>query len=79
VTVFGYSVVDEPYAVRGLVGVCKHIDYLYPNLSAKEHLVLFAGLRGVLRESIAETVDEWLEIVDLHNMQDQYSSGFSGA
>jgi ABC-type multidrug transport system ATPase subunit len=78
VTVFGHSVVNEPYAVRGLVGVCKQFDYLYPSISAKEHLVLFAGLRGVPRESVAETVDKWLESVDLHNVQDQYSSGFSG-
>jgi ABC-type multidrug transport system ATPase subunit len=78
VTVFGHSVVNDPYAVRGLVGVCKQFDYLYPNLSVKEHLVLFAGLRGVPRESVAETVDKWLESVYLHNVQDQYSSGFSG-
>jgi ABC-type dipeptide/oligopeptide/nickel transport system ATPase component len=38
----------------------------------------FAGLRGVPRESVAETVDKWLESVDLHNVQDQYTSGFSG-
>jgi ABC-type multidrug transport system ATPase subunit len=78
VTVFGHSVINEPYAVRGLVGVCKQFDYLYPNLSAKEHLVLFAGLRGVPREFVAETVDKWLESVDLHVVQNQFSSGFSG-
>ncbi len=78
VTVFGHSVTNEPYAVRGLVGICKQFDYLYSNLSAKEHLVLFSGLRGVPRESVAETVEKWLESVDLHIVQDQYSSVFSG-
>jgi ABC-type multidrug transport system ATPase subunit len=78
VTVFGHSVVNDPYAVRGLVGICKQFDYLYSNLSAKEHLVLFSGLRGVPRESVAETVEKWLESVDLHIVQDQYSSVFSG-
>ena len=37
-----------------------------------------AGLRGVPRDSVVETVNKWLESVDLHNVQDQYSSGFSG-
>ena len=78
VSVFGHSVTQDPYAVRRMVGVCKQDDYLYPNLSAREHLELFAGLRGVTRDVLPETVQKWLESVDLVVVGDHFSSSFSG-
>mmetsp|Transcript_9216 Transcript_9216/g.26324 ORF Transcript_9216/g.26324 Transcript_9216/m.26324 type:complete len:1722 (+) Transcript_9216:124-5289(+) len=78
VTVFGTSVTDDPFAVRNMVGLCKQDDYLWNNLSAKEHLELFAGLRGVPNEDMDATVQKWLESVDLAAVQLQYSSSFSG-
>jgi hypothetical protein len=73
--VFGYSVVHDTDAVRRLVAVCKQDDYFYPDLSAYEHLQLFAGLRGVPGHKMAETVEKWL---DLATVQDHYTSSFSG-
>lgn len=78
VFIFGHSAADDPYAVRRLVGVCKQDDYLWPDLSAKEHLELFAGLRGVDPAEQSAIVEKWLESVDLKNVQSQFSSGFSG-
>lgn len=78
ITVFGHSVRDDPYAVRRLVGVCKQDDYLWPYLTAKEHLDLFGGLRGVDPEEQDEIVQKWLESVDLESVQHQQSSQFSG-
>ena len=78
VHVFGHSVVDDPYSVRQLVGLCKQDDYLYPDLSAREHLELFAGLRGVAKNVIAETADKWLESLDLSLVADHYTTTFSG-
>jgi ATP-binding cassette, subfamily A (ABC1), member 3 len=78
ITVFGHSIKSDPNSIRRLVGVCKQDDYLWPNLSAKEHLDLFAGLRGVNPKEHEETVQKWLESVDLDSVQHQYSSQFSG-
>lgn len=78
ITVFGHSVNDDPYAVRRLVGVCKQDDYLYPNLTAFQHLSLFGGMRGVDAELLDETVQKWLESVDLDTVQHQLSSEYSG-
>lgn len=78
VTMFGYSVTKNPFAVRNLVGVCKQDDYLYPDLSAKEHLEMFAGLRGVPKDQVAKTVQKWLDSVELSTVQNQYSKSFSG-
>jgi ABC-type multidrug transport system ATPase subunit len=76
--VFGHSVTKDPTAVRNLVGMCRQDDYLYSNLSAKEHLELYAGMRGVPPSEIPATVLEWLESVDLQLVQDHRISSFSG-
>ena len=61
-----------------MAGMCRQDDYLYPNLSAREHLELYAGMRGVPFDDIPRTVQEWLESVDLQEVQEHYSSSFSG-
>ena len=61
-----------------MVGLCKQDDYLWPNLSAKEHLELYAGLRGVASVELENTVQKWLESVDLDSVQLQYASTYSG-
>ena len=77
VSIFGNSVVD-PFAVRQLIGVCKQDDYLWPDLSAKEHLDIFGGLRGVDPEVHDSIVQKWLESVDLTLVKDKFSAAFSG-
>jgi ABC-type multidrug transport system ATPase subunit len=78
ITVFGHSIQSDPQTIRRWVGVCKQDDYLWPNLSAKDHLDLFAGLRGVPPLDHDAMVQKWLESVDLDGVQHQYSSQFSG-
>jgi ATP-binding cassette, subfamily A (ABC1), member 3 len=78
IIVFGRSIQSNPSAIRQMVGVCKQDNYLWPNLSAKEHLDIFAGLRGVSRTDHDEIVQQWLESVDLDTVQHQNSSQYSG-
>ena len=78
ILVFGHSVSDDPDTVRKLVSICKQDDYLYPDLTAREHLECFAGLRGVPSHEVPEMVQHWLASVDLATVQTQYSSSFSG-
>ena len=78
VSIFGNSVVD-PFAVHQLIGVCKQDDYLWPDLSAKEHLHIFGGLRGVDPEVHESIVQKWLESVDLTLVKDKFSAAFSGS
>ena len=75
---FGHSVNDDPFKIGQLVGICRQDDYLYPTLTANEHLSLFAGLRGVDPEALDETVQKWLDSVDLDLVQHQCSQEFSG-
>ena len=78
VIIFGRSVSVDPLSVRCLVGICKQDDFLWPALSAKEHLDIFAGLRGVDSENHDGIVQKWLESVDLTIDQHKFSGTFSG-
>ena len=42
----GHDITASRDAVRGLTGLCPQHDTLWDELSAEEHLVLFAGFRG---------------------------------
>lgn len=59
-------------------GECKQDDYLYPKLSAKDHLELFAGIRGLAHERVESDVMLWLESVDLESVKNDCTSSFSG-
>ena len=76
--IFGYSVKENPFAVRSMIGLCKQDDYLWPKMTAKEHLELFGGIRGVPSAELGSTVQKWLESVDLQLVQDDYTSTYSG-
>ncbi len=61
-----------------MIGECKQDDILWPLLTAREHLELFGGLRGVSKEDMANTVQRWLDSVDLDSVQHTRVSAFSG-
>ena len=78
VFIFGNSVVSDVFNIRRLMSICKQDDFLWPDLTAKEHLDIFAGLRGVDPSTHNETVLKWLESVDLSDVQHIASTAFSG-
>eukprot|EP00339_Tiarina_fusa_P012759 CAMPEP_0117055772 /NCGR_PEP_ID=MMETSP0472-20121206/38691_1 /TAXON_ID=693140 ORGANISM="Tiarina fusus, Strain LIS" /NCGR_SAMPLE_ID=MMETSP0472 /ASSEMBLY_ACC=CAM_ASM_000603 /LENGTH=1686 /DNA_ID=CAMNT_0004771953 /DNA_START=109 /DNA_END=5169 /DNA_ORIENTATION=- len=77
-SIFGHSISEDPYTARNMIGLCKQDDYLWPNLNAKEHLELFAGLRGVPSYELEHKVQKWLRSVDLEGPQLQFASAYSG-
>ncbi|MDP2436464.1 MAG: ABC transporter A family member, partial [archaeon] len=76
--VFGESVRNSPELVRRMIGVCPQHDILWPELTAYEHLYLFAQLRGIDQETIPAMIEEKLQGVSLLPVQDHPSSTFSG-
>jgi heme exporter protein A len=57
--IFGRSIIQEPQAVRGSVGVLTHQPMLYPHLSVQENLLLFGELFAVAAPSnrVTEVLD----------------------
>lgn len=76
--VFGQSVRAEPQMVRRTIGVCPQHDILWPDLTAAEHLEIFARLKGFEPHEIPPMIEETLEGVALLNVQHHRCKTYSG-
>jgi ATP-binding cassette subfamily A (ABC1) protein 3 len=75
-SVFGYSTAKRMDDVQCIVGVCPQQNVLFEELSVREHLVLFASLRGI---TLNETeILKICEDVNLSEKVDALSSTLSG-
>ncbi|KAL9186661.1 hypothetical protein ACHAXT_005899 [Thalassiosira profunda] len=78
ISVQGHSIASEQSSIQKIIGECKQDDIIWPSLTAREHLELFAGIRGVGKHEMAAIVEKWLDSVDLENAQHTRVSAFSG-
>jgi ABC-type multidrug transport system ATPase subunit len=76
--VCGHDVGDDMDALREVMGVCPQHDVLWPDLTAREHLAMFADIRGISAAQIPDYVDEKLHEILLQNVADVPSGKFSG-
>lgn len=77
-SIAGLDVQQSLADVRRLLGVCPQHDILFDNLTALEHLVLYAQLKGMTYEEAVVEAHEKLELVGLENVADHRVSTFSG-
>lgn len=76
--IFEKSIISEMNEVRKISGVCPQNNILWPELTAKEHLQMFAKLKGVPRNEVDAVVLRQLEQVGLVDVADQRATTFSG-
>ncbi|KNC47836.1 ATP-binding cassette transporter [Thecamonas trahens ATCC 50062] len=76
--IFGHSIVTGMAQIRAVMGVCPQHDILWGELTGREHLELYAGLKGVPHEDIADEVEARLADVDLVAAGDLPSGAYSG-
>jgi len=74
----GYNVMTQQTEVRRLIGYCPQFDALIGTLTAREHLMLFARIKGYPREHIRGYVDSLLEELTLTQFADRQAMTFSG-
>ena len=78
VTVCGVDVPARPRAARALLGVAPQELALYPTVTVREHLRLFAGLAGLRRAAAARSVTSVAEELMLGEVLDRSCSVLSG-
>ncbi|CAL1272853.1 unnamed protein product [Larinioides sclopetarius] len=79
VSLYGYSIPEELTEARKLIGYAPQNNTLYDKLTVKEHLTLFARLKGILDNNIVKKeVDEMLDRLDLIEKQDECTETLSG-
>jgi ATP-binding cassette, subfamily A (ABC1), member 3 len=78
-TLAGYSVSAEPQKTRRRVGYCPQFDAHFPNLSGREHVELYASVKGVPKHLLEGVVAAKLREVGLSDVDsDRLTSQYSG-
>ncbi|KAL0235765.1 hypothetical protein GEMRC1_002347 [Eukaryota sp. GEM-RC1] len=76
--VCGKNIRTDMSEIYKFLGVCPQADALYQRLSARDHLIFFANLKGYPKESVSGIVDNALESVNLTAFADRDAGKFSG-
>ncbi|XP_036095824.1 phospholipid-transporting ATPase ABCA7 isoform X1 [Molossus molossus] len=74
----GHSVTQEPAAALCRMGYCPQSDAIFELLTGREHLELFAHLRGVPDAKIGQTVSSGLANLGLQQYANQPVGTYSG-
>mmetsp|Transcript_10049 Transcript_10049/g.22007 ORF Transcript_10049/g.22007 Transcript_10049/m.22007 type:complete len:1232 (-) Transcript_10049:333-4028(-) len=78
-TLAGYSVTKEPEKTRRRVGYCPQFDAHFANLTGREHVELYASIKGIPQEFIKVSSAEMLTRVGLEEFDcDRLAAGYSG-
>lgn len=76
--IFGNDIRLDPKAARRHIGYCPQFDALLESLTAREHLELYARIKGVPKISLNDVVNEKLMEFDLWKHADKPSYSLSG-
>lgn len=74
----GLSVTQDMQQIRSILGVCPQHDILFPDLTALQHLEIFAAFKGVPRSQIRTEASKMLEEVGLAEKAHTRSAALSG-
>jgi sodium transport system ATP-binding protein len=73
----GISVVEDPLAVRRVIGVLPHSAGIYPHLTARENILYFGELHGLPRGERERRADELVAMLEMHEFASRRARGFS--
>ncbi|XP_008277592.1 ATP-binding cassette sub-family A member 1 [Stegastes partitus] len=73
-----YSVLTEMERVHQLMGYCPQFDAISDLLTGREHLELYARLRGVPEESVTKVAQWGVKKLGLTQYAEQEAGGYSG-
>jgi len=74
----GHNVVKDLERARDLIGYCPQFDAISELLTGREHLTLYAHIKGIPKDRINDLVEEMLDHMDLSQYSDQKAGTYSG-
>jgi ABC-type multidrug transport system ATPase subunit len=78
-TLAGHSVANEPEKTRRRVGYCPQFDAHFTNLTGREHVELYASIKGIPVSLVSEAASAKLAEVGLSEFDsDRLAAGYSG-
>ena len=76
--ILGYNVKSEIEKIRSFIGICPQHDLFWSNLTAYEHLSLYASIKGIPFKNINREVLKLLKRVKLEKVGSNLVETFSG-
>ncbi len=73
----GHDIVEAPLAVRREIGVLPHSAGLYPHLTSRENIAYYGQLHGLELGPLQQRINELTKLLDLQDIIDRRSKGFS--
>lgn len=73
----GIDIVAEPLIAQSQMGVLADANRLYNRLTARENIAYFAQLHGLSKQKIKQRVDYFCTLLDMGNIIDRPTQGFS--
>ncbi|CAK4688978.1 unnamed protein product [Aphanomyces euteiches] len=77
-TLGGFDIMTQQLQVRRLIGYCPQFDALIDLMTVREHLELFAAIKGVPSGQIDATVKDKMEQMNLNDFENKLASTLSG-
>jgi len=74
----GYDIAENPEVVRRLVGYCPQFDALFDLLTGREHLELYARVKGLDEAQIKAVVTQKIQEMDLAEFGERNAASYSG-
>jgi sodium transport system ATP-binding protein len=67
----------DSLAARNRLGVLPHASGLYPKLTARENMRYFGALQGLSKQIIEQRIQEWTTRLEMEEIIDRRTEGFS--
>uniref|UniRef100_H3GK29 ABC transporter domain-containing protein n=1 Tax=Phytophthora ramorum TaxID=164328 RepID=H3GK29_PHYRM len=77
-TLGGFDILSEQLDVRRLIGYCPQFDALFELMSVREHLELFARIKGVARADLNGVVKTLMHQMNLDDFENKLAGTLSG-
>lgn len=77
-TLGGFDAISQQSQARRIIGYCPQFDALLDLLTVREHLELFADLKGIRRQDKKQEVDGFIERMDLKRFENKLTHTLSG-
>lgn len=77
-TLGGFDILSQQLEVRRLIGYCPQFDALFELLSVREHLELFARIKGVSSANLDAVVKDLMHQMNLDDFENKLAGTLSG-
>lgn len=74
----GLDMLTEREEINKYMGYCPQFDALFPKLTAREHLHMYARIKGISSDTEESVVQKLIEMMNLSSHCDREAGGYSG-